>query len=169
MIMIVPSARPRGALEMWFAPLAPVNADAVGLVPILLPIVAVRHGVGHVGLVMGAFSLGAIAAPVVGSLADRYRAHRSLATACAALCAVSLGRGRPRRPVRVRRQGAPGPGPPHSDQTSTTGIMTSRSPQHSSRMSVVRMLPLRVDRGPSGRQNENRRLARRVSRYGMRR
>jgi MFS family permease len=62
----------------------------VGLVPILLPIVAVRYGVGHVGLVMGAFSLGAIAAPVVGDLADRYRAYRSLAAACAALCAVSL-------------------------------------------------------------------------------
>jgi MFS transporter, DHA1 family, tetracycline resistance protein len=78
------------ALESWFAPFALINADAVGLVPILLPIVAVRHGVGHVGLVMGAFSLGAIAAPVVGNLVDRYRAHRSLAAACAALCAVSL-------------------------------------------------------------------------------
>lgn len=62
----------------------------MGLVPILLPIVAVRHGVGHVGLVMGAFSLGAIAAPVVGNLADRYRAYRILAAASAALCAVSL-------------------------------------------------------------------------------
>jgi MFS transporter, DHA1 family, tetracycline resistance protein len=82
-------ARPR-ALESWFAPFALINADAVGLVPILLPIVAVRHGVGHVGLVMGAFSLGAIAAPVVGNLADRYRAYRSLTAACAALCAVSL-------------------------------------------------------------------------------
>src|SRR5258708_33367968 len=39
---------------------------------------------------MGAFSLGAIAAPVAGNLADHYRAHRSLATACAALCAASL-------------------------------------------------------------------------------
>src|SRR5262245_44506051 len=82
-------ARPRG-LGSWCAPFALINAVAVGLVPILLPIVAVRHGVGHVGLVMGAFSLGAIAAPVVGNLADRYRVHRSLATACAALCAVSL-------------------------------------------------------------------------------
>jgi len=59
-------------------------------VPILLPIVAVRHGVGHVGLVMGAFSLGAAAAPAVGNLADRRRAYRSLAAACALLCAVSL-------------------------------------------------------------------------------
>jgi MFS transporter, DHA1 family, tetracycline resistance protein len=82
-------AGPR-ALESWFAPFALINADAVGLVPILLPVVAVRHGVGYVGLVMGAFSLGAIAAPVVGNLADRYRAYRSLAAACAALCAVSL-------------------------------------------------------------------------------
>jgi MFS transporter, DHA1 family, tetracycline resistance protein len=75
---------------MWSAPFALINADAVGLVPILFPIVAVRHGVGHVGLVMGAFSLGAVAAPVVGNLADRFRVHRSLATVCAALCAVSL-------------------------------------------------------------------------------
>src|SRR5215472_8058356 len=82
-------ARPR-ALESWFAPFALINADAVGLVPILLPIVAVRHGVGHVGLVMGAFSLGAIAARVVGNLADRYRAYRTLAAGSAALCAASL-------------------------------------------------------------------------------
>jgi hypothetical protein len=38
---------------MWSAPFALVNADAVGLVPILFPLVAVRHGVGHVGLVIG--------------------------------------------------------------------------------------------------------------------
>src|SRR5258706_15847269 len=88
----------RAALEPWFAPFALVNADAVGLVPILLPIVAVRHGVAHVGLVMGAFSLGAIAAPVAGNLADRYRAYPSLATAFAAPCAPSLSPFPPGRP-----------------------------------------------------------------------
>ncbi len=77
-------------LEPWFAPFALVNGTAVGLTPILLPVVAVRYGVGHVGLVMGAFNLGAFAAPLTGSLADRYRAYRGLATACAALAAVSL-------------------------------------------------------------------------------
>jgi MFS family permease len=59
-------------------------------VPILLPLVAVRYGLGHVGLVMGAFNLGAFAAPVIGSVVDRYGVYRSLATVCAASCAVSL-------------------------------------------------------------------------------
>jgi MFS transporter, DHA1 family, tetracycline resistance protein len=77
-------------LEPWSAPFALINGAAVGLVPILLPIDAARYGVGHVGLVMGAFNLGALAAPAVGALADRYRAHRALAAACAAVSAVSL-------------------------------------------------------------------------------
>jgi hypothetical protein len=59
----------RPGLEPWFAPFALINGAAVGLVPILLPLAAVRYGVGHVGLVMGAFNLGAIAAPVIGNLA----------------------------------------------------------------------------------------------------
>jgi MFS transporter, DHA1 family, tetracycline resistance protein len=77
-------------VEPWFAPFALVNGAAVGLTPILLPVVASRYGIGHVGLVMGAFNLGALAAPAVGSLADRYRAHRVLAVTCAAAAAVSL-------------------------------------------------------------------------------
>ncbi len=81
-------ARP---LEPWFAPFALVNGAAVGLTPILFPLAAARYGLGHVGLVMGAFNLGAFAAPVVGSLADRYHAYRVLVTACAAIAALSLG------------------------------------------------------------------------------
>ncbi len=77
-------------LEPWFAPFALVNGSAVGLVPILLPVVAIRYGITHVGLVMGAFNLGAFAAPLAGSLADRFRVYRSLAAGCAALCALSL-------------------------------------------------------------------------------
>lgn len=77
-------------LEPWFAPFALVNGSAVGLVPILLPVVSVKYGVGHVGLVMGAFNLGAFAAPVTGAIADRFRAYRLLAIVCAALSAVSL-------------------------------------------------------------------------------
>lgn len=71
-------------------PFALVNGAALGLTPILLPVAAIRYGVGHVGLVMGAFNLGAFAAPAVGSLADRYRIHRLLAAACAAASALAL-------------------------------------------------------------------------------
>jgi MFS transporter, DHA1 family, tetracycline resistance protein len=87
---VPPHRTPARPLEPWSAPFALVNGAAVGLVPILLPIDAARYGVGHVGLVMGAFNLGALAAPAVGALADRYRAHRTLAAACAAISAVSL-------------------------------------------------------------------------------
>jgi MFS family permease len=80
----------RRLIEPWFAPFALVNGAALGLTPILLPEAASHDGIGHVGLVMGAFNLGAFAAPVVGSVADRYRAHRALAVVCAAAVAVSL-------------------------------------------------------------------------------
>jgi MFS family permease len=76
--------------EPWFAPFALVNGSAVGLVPILLPVVSIKYGVGHVGLVMGAFNLGAFAAPLTGALADRFRAYRLVAMTCAAASAVSL-------------------------------------------------------------------------------
>src|SRR5215469_1703922 len=77
-------------IEPWFAPFALINGAALGLTPILLPVAASRDGLGHVGLVMGAFNLGAFAAPVVGNFADRYRAHRALAVACATAMAASL-------------------------------------------------------------------------------
>jgi MFS family permease len=82
--------RPARLLEPWFTPFALVNGAAVGLTPILLPLVAAKQGAGHVGLVMGVFNLGAFAAPVTGGLADRFRAHRLLATLSAGLSAVSL-------------------------------------------------------------------------------
>jgi MFS family permease len=77
-------------IEPWFAPFALLNGAALGLTPILLPLAASRNGVGHVGLVMGAFNLGAFAAPAVGSIADRLRAHRALTVGCAAAMAVAL-------------------------------------------------------------------------------
>jgi hypothetical protein len=90
---VQPRSAAAGALrliEPWFAPVALVNAAAVGLTPILLPVVAIRYGIGHVGVVMGAFNGGAFAAPAVGSLADRYRAYRWLAVVCAAAASLSL-------------------------------------------------------------------------------
>lgn len=83
-------ARPAHLLEPWFAPFALVNGSAVGLVPILLPLVAIQYGVGHVGLVMGAFNVGALAAPIAGNLADRFRSYRLITAGCAAACAIAL-------------------------------------------------------------------------------
>lgn len=83
-------AKPAHLIEPWFAPFALVNGSAVGLVPILLPLVAIRYGISQVGLVMGAFNLGAFAAPVTGNLADRYHSYRLLTVGCAAACAASL-------------------------------------------------------------------------------
>jgi MFS family permease len=82
--------KPEQLFEPWFIPFALVNGAAVGLTPILLPLVAARQGAGHVGLVMGVFNLGAFAAPVTGGLADALHAHRLLATVCSALSAVTL-------------------------------------------------------------------------------
>lgn len=87
---MVSRIRAGARLEGWFAPFALVNGAGQGLTPILLPIVAARYGVGHVGLVMGAFNLGALTAPLAGSLADRLRAYRVLSVAFAAVTAAGL-------------------------------------------------------------------------------
>jgi hypothetical protein len=50
-----------------------------GLVPVLILLVAGRSGsAGQVGLAVAAVSLGGLTAPLWGSLADCYRAHRGL-------------------------------------------------------------------------------------------
>ena len=85
-----PRPRLRRLAEPWFTPFALVNGAAVGLTPILLPLAAAKQGAGHVGLVMGAFNLGAFAAPFTGGLADSLHAHRWLAAGCAGLSAVAL-------------------------------------------------------------------------------
>jgi MFS family permease len=77
-------------VEPWFIPFAIINGTALGLSPILLPLAAARQGAGHVGLVMGAFNLGAFGAPAAGALADRYRSYRSITVACATISAVAL-------------------------------------------------------------------------------
>ncbi len=66
-------------IEPWYVSYALLGATAAGLAPILLPLMVSATGsAARVGLVMAAFSLGGLAAPAWGSLADRYRLHRTL-------------------------------------------------------------------------------------------
>jgi DHA1 family tetracycline resistance protein-like MFS transporter len=66
-------------VEPWYLAYALLGVAAAGLVPILLPLTVSRAGgASDAGLVVAAFSLGGLAAPVWGGLADRYRLHRWL-------------------------------------------------------------------------------------------
>ncbi len=64
-------------VEPWYWVYALLGATTSGMAPILLPLVVSRTGgVSHIGLVMAAFNLGGLTAPLWGSLADRHRLHR---------------------------------------------------------------------------------------------
>ena len=66
-------------IEPWYLVYALMGLVVAGLVPVLIPLVVGRSGnAGQVGLVVAAVSLGGLSAPLWGSLADRYRAHRVL-------------------------------------------------------------------------------------------
>ncbi len=65
--------------EGWYLSYALLGLSAAGLVPILLPLDIGRSaGAGYIGLVMAAFNLGGLSAPLWGWLADRFRIHRWL-------------------------------------------------------------------------------------------
>jgi DHA1 family tetracycline resistance protein-like MFS transporter len=66
-------------IESWYISYAVLGLSAGGLLPIVLPILTGRtNGAAGIGLVMAAFSLGGLSAPVWGGLADRFRLHRQL-------------------------------------------------------------------------------------------
>ena len=66
-------------VEPWYFSYALLGVMLAGLAPILLPLAVSRTGSpAEVGLVMAAFNLGGLAAPLWGGLADRYRLHRLL-------------------------------------------------------------------------------------------
>ena len=69
-------------IETWYISYALLGLSAAGLIPILLPLVISQSGgAAEIGLVMAAFSLGGLTAPVWGGLADRFRLHRQLLVA----------------------------------------------------------------------------------------
>jgi MFS family permease len=67
------------SIETWYVSYALLGAAAAGVIPILLPLAVLQTaGPAGVGLVMAAFSLGGLTAPLWGRLADRHRLHRAL-------------------------------------------------------------------------------------------
>lgn len=81
-IHVTPAVQPhswRGWIEPWFLSYAFLGVSVAGLVPILLPLAVARTGsIADIGLVVGAFNLGGLVAPVWGGLADRFGHHRAL-------------------------------------------------------------------------------------------
>jgi MFS family permease len=66
-------------IETWYISYALLGLSAAGLIPILLPLVISQNGgAAEIGLVVAAFSLGGLSAPIWGGLADRFRLHRQL-------------------------------------------------------------------------------------------
>jgi DHA1 family tetracycline resistance protein-like MFS transporter len=64
-------------VEPWYLAYALSGATTSGMSLILLPLeVSQTGGPSHIGLVMAAFNLGGLTAPLWGSLADRHRLHR---------------------------------------------------------------------------------------------
>ncbi len=77
-------------VESWYISYAFLGLSAAGLIPILLPLLVGRtSGAKDIGLVMAAFSLGGLTAPLWGWFADRYRLHRWLLVG--GLLATALG------------------------------------------------------------------------------
>ncbi len=66
-------------VEGWYVSYALLGASAAGLMPILVPLeVGQKGGAADIGLVMAAFSLGGLTAPLWGGLADRFKLHQWL-------------------------------------------------------------------------------------------
>jgi predicted MFS family arabinose efflux permease len=82
--------RPLRWLEPWAAPYVLVNGVAAGITPLLLSLATAHAGAGRVGIVLGAYNAGAVAAPLAGASADRWRLHRLLAVGCALALALAL-------------------------------------------------------------------------------
>jgi DHA1 family tetracycline resistance protein-like MFS transporter len=79
-------------VEPWYLAYAFLGATIGGLAPILLPLAVSQTGSAtHIGLVMAAFNLGGLTAPLWGILADRYRLHRWLLSGGLIVTASGLG------------------------------------------------------------------------------
>jgi MFS family permease len=89
-----PTARleKRRWVEPWYLSYAILGCAMGGMFPILIPLLALKRfsSACHVGLVMAAFNLGGLMAPMWGSVADRYGIHRRLLTGGLIITAITL-------------------------------------------------------------------------------
>lgn len=62
-------------METWYLTYALLGAAVGGMLPIIIPLLALKRfgGAVQVGFVMAAYNLGGLAAPFWGRIADRYR------------------------------------------------------------------------------------------------
>jgi len=67
-------------VEPWYLSYAILGCTMGGMFPILIPLLALKRfsSACQVGLVMAAFNLGGLMAPIWGSIADRYGIHPGL-------------------------------------------------------------------------------------------
>ena len=67
-------------VEPWYLSYAILGCTMGGMFPILIPLLALKRfsSACQVGLVMAAFNLGGLMAPIWDSIADRYGIHRGL-------------------------------------------------------------------------------------------
>lgn len=73
------AAGPAPVIQRWYVSYALLGLVVAGVGPIVLPLLAARSGGPSApGLVMAAFNLGMVAAPLWGALADRSGLHRLL-------------------------------------------------------------------------------------------
>ena len=79
------------SLEWWYMAQFAFGAIHSGFVAILIPtyVISITGKAANVGIIMGFLGLGALLAPAIGNLADRYRAYR--AAQLAALGSYVLG------------------------------------------------------------------------------
>jgi MFS family permease len=79
-------------VEPWYLSYAILGCTMGGMFPILIPILALKRFSSscHVGLVMAAFNLEGLMAPIWGSVTDRYRIHRGLLTVGLIITAIAL-------------------------------------------------------------------------------
>lgn len=78
-------------VEPWYFTYTLLGAAVAGIAPILLPLAVSRSGnVVAVGIVMAAFNLGGLAAPLWGEVADRYRLHHRLMVGGVAATALAF-------------------------------------------------------------------------------